>query len=125
MYTGTSLISAYRRAPELNSNDPRMTTLLLEKVHDILSQLVAQRQANSRTFGLVMAMHAELGDTAGVYRVLQQMRDAAVQMDGRTCMAVSKGFEDGGFFEAAQQFLQHTRHVRAPQPKRSGRRTRW
>lgn len=57
----------------VHPQDPRLTTLLMEKAHGVLTQLAAQRQANSHTYGAVMSMHAQLGDAAGLHRVLARM----------------------------------------------------
>ena len=61
MHLGTSLINAYKRSPEMTFDDIQLTTLLMEKAHDVLTQLAADRLANSQTYGAVAGMHAQVG----------------------------------------------------------------
>jgi len=60
MHLGTSLINAYKRSHEMSSDDSGLTTLLMERAHDILTQLAADRLANSMTYGAVAGMHAQV-----------------------------------------------------------------
>ena len=64
-HLGTSLINAYKRAPEMANKDPRLTALLMEKAHDVLTQLAANRMANAQSYGSVASMHAQV-DMAGL-----------------------------------------------------------
>ena len=54
------MINAYKRAPEMANKDPRLTALLMEKAHDVLTQLAANRMANSQSYGSVASMHAQV-----------------------------------------------------------------
>lgn len=73
--------------------DPCLTTLLMERAHDLLSHLAAQRQANCHTYGAVASMHAALGDVDGLRRVLAQMDDQAVPPEGLLFASLAKACE--------------------------------
>ena len=70
-HLGTSLIYAYKRCPEMACKDSSLTALLMEKAHDVLTQLAADRLANGQTYCAVAAMHAMVGVTQqpGTYPV--------------------------------------------------------
>ena len=55
---GTALLNAYKHVPTMGS--PGVTDALISRVERILSQLVAQRHANTQTFALVAAVHAQV-----------------------------------------------------------------
>ena len=57
---------------------------MLEKAHHVLRPLCEQRLANSQTYAAVMAMHAQVGDTAGVARLLAEMKARGVHADAMT-----------------------------------------
>jgi len=103
-YLGTSLINAYKRVPEMAYRDPRTTSMLLEKAHDVLGKLEVSRQANSQTYASLMAMHAQLGDMTGVQQLLRRMHEAGVQPDAMMYHALARACEEGGLVQQAQKF---------------------
>ncbi len=79
----------------------------------MLTQLAAVRQANSHTYGTVMSMHAQLGDAAGLQRLLQRMETAGVVPDAKTCMTVAKNCEEGGLGQLSELFRQRAKRLEA------------
>ncbi|GAX82070.1 hypothetical protein CEUSTIGMA_g9498.t1 [Chlamydomonas eustigma] len=105
-HLGTSMIHAYKRCPEMIHGDPRMASLLMERAHDLLNELVSQRQANHQTFTAVASMHAKLGDIKGVQEVLHLMDTQGVTADGLAFYHIGKSCEDGGLIELSNFFYE-------------------
>eukprot|EP00955_Chlamydomonas_euryale_P048044 353852-Chlamydomonas_euryale.AAC.1 len=115
-HLGTTLVNAYKRCPEMAAaaaGDSAAAALLLEKAHDVLSSLASQRLANAHTYGTVMSMHAQLGDAAGVSRLLARMQTAGVPLDEPTLATAAKSCTEAGLVHMAEHLSEAARQLAA------------